>query len=457
MSQSSIVASLVIASLIALVTLWRVFALSRHTWTMSSSLIFGACVLPSVATFSASLRGAKYRIYDPIFGNPEWVNADNPQLEVICRGILAVLCVLVILRGRRRLQRLNRGAVACVALAFVAAMASALNGESAYTRQSLLMIAIFVACVVAESGRCIALAVATFGIFLGVISTLTAVLHYNLATVPCGRKCGPMGVLFYGAYNNENQLAIALALCVPFAYLAFQGRHRVILMIYVVGMTAVTGSRTSAAAALVALVVLLVFRPAYQGRERMVGRARGLLGLATVGATATSILIPVLATNPQEFTGRVALWKLAFQLWKPSPMLGRGIHIWTDQVANKSVSSTAAYSAHNQWVDTLMIAGIVGVVLLLAALFFVWRDGVPGSIYVLGSILIPVMVIGTTERPLAFYDQAWTAFMLPAVLLSVPLRPPRRDERAGEAAAPELSEDADPGSRVADPSVAGRP
>ena len=391
----------------------------RRHWTLTSWFIFGLCVAASLPTFVAAALGSKYLTTNPIFGFQEFVSQEDPKIAIVARGVEAILSVCVIYRNAPTSgRRVNVAA----ALTLVVAVIGVTGG---HTTQSLLMLLVFAAAMFAGRGQEVAMPVAVYAVGLGILSAFVTVVHYPITVISCDYKCGPMGVLYYGAFNNENELALALALAVPFVWLAFTGRIRGVLLVYIVGLTVLTGSRTGAAAAGLALVLILIVRPRYgaAGDDRMTGKHGTLLTLATVGAAAVSLILPFAVSNQNAFTGRPQLWHVALNLWRRSPWFGQGSTAWAQQQKVGNLSKAASYSPHNQWVDVLLAAGIVGAVLLVAAIVVLWRQSAPGGGYVIGVILAPTLAIGATERPLTFYDQSWVAFALVALLLAVPLRP----------------------------------
>jgi len=136
-----------------------------------------------------------------------------------------------------------------------------------------------------------------------------------------------------------------------------------------------TQSKTSwVAAALVGLLWVL-----QRAGARRAGRALLALvaaGVVTVtGVVAITLLAPGRATakgndSAETFTGRTAIWEATLEVWQPVPVLGVGTRLWDDAMDRRfahRIGFTAGH-AHNQLIQTLGEAGLVGEAALLVAL-----------------------------------------------------------------------------------------
>ncbi|NEX62734.1 O-antigen ligase family protein [Noviherbaspirillum galbum] len=103
-----------------------------------------------------------------------------------------------------------------------------------------------------------------------------------------------------------------------------------------------------------------------------------VLGLAAVTVAAylmTNNPLAKVAIDQQEqvttLTGRTEIWNVAIETWKQSPLFGYGSAMW-DEVFRRQVDMAFAYNAHNQFLQSLSVAGAVGLagmVVYVATLF----------------------------------------------------------------------------------------
>ena len=63
-------------------------------------------------------------------------------------------------------------------------------------------------------------------------------------------------------------------------------------------------------------------------------------------------------------TGRVGIWDVALEQWEDNPLFGYGLTIWNEQFRQR-IAIPYAYSAHNQFLQSLSGAGLVGLLGLI--------------------------------------------------------------------------------------------
>ena len=174
------------------------------------------------------------------------------------------------------------------------------------------------------------------------------------------------GIRVASTTTHYIELAAFLAIVLPFAlhfslYSRRRGRRQLALActaILAAGLAA-TISRTGILALGLALLVLF---PVWRWRQRYNIAVIGTM-LAAAGAVASPGLVRTLlelfddpATNP-AFTVRAERYPMVFEYVAQAPWLGRGTGTWT----------APQYTIlDNQWLDTLLTNGIVGVVALAA-------------------------------------------------------------------------------------------
>jgi exopolysaccharide production protein ExoQ len=108
----------------------------------------------------------------------------------------------------------------------------------------------------------------------------------------------------------------------------------------------------------------------WRGLLRGAAAAAGLaivLAVAALLASAGSAA----ATSIQTLTGRTYIWATTTRLWLENPVFGHGLELWETE-AFKAQHGNFAH-AHNQFLQTLGSAGLVGLGGLLAYLGVAWR------------------------------------------------------------------------------------
>ena len=71
-------------------------------------------------------------------------------------------------------------------------------------------------------------------------------------------------------------------------------------------------------------------------------------------------------------TGRTEIWAVALQTWKANPLFGYGAAMWDDEF-RRAVGMDFAYNAHNQFLQSLSVAGGLGLAGLLVYTLVLFR------------------------------------------------------------------------------------
>lgn len=335
-------------------------------------------------------------------------------------GLLAI-SLGVILKFARENRVLSPATLLAMALIVTMMTSNFARGDQAFTNATLILLIVLAAVVVAPRGREAALGFATFGVSVGIASALASVISYETTVGLCERKCGALDLLYFGVFNNENQLGVILVSTLPSVWLVFAGRHRVILSLYIVGLVAVTGNRTSTAVAIAILALCMATRPTFLGSGAS-GRRPFVLGFAALGFLALSAWLPFSTESNEAFTGRGRLWFRAIAAWEEHPLAGIGFNGWHRIVDGTNLDFLGSYSPHNVWLDVGLGAGLFGICLFLVLLWLIWHYRAPGGGYILGILLSTVFAMGSLEQPLNFRGISSFSFVLPMLLLLVPQR-----------------------------------
>jgi len=406
------------ASVLALALLYRSLREARAARDLdaATALTLGVGLLVTLPIASVVASGGLVRRPD-VLGElvavfPSWYG----EADRVAKMLLAALAgALLLRRATSKRIPVNTAGLFAIALWAVAQLASGLHGGRLLSLSSAVLLLCLAAATVLPRGRGACLGIGIFGVALAAASGLLAVLRNDAAfVVPCQDACSGLG--FTGVLPNENLLGIALAASIPFAFLGFRGRARYAFALYLAGMAIASGSRTAIVAAAIALVAVLIVRPRLDGLRREPGRA-AIAWLVLAGALIASIYIPQHDWDPSELTNRPALWDVASDYIDDSPWFGYGPDRWASLATSSEIPRAAQRSAHNQWMDVLFVAGLVGAALLaaiVAAALVSAGRGRPGVALAAATILM----VGTTEGAWSIGKLDLMSFSLVALILT---------------------------------------
>ncbi|MCZ7559962.1 MAG: O-antigen ligase family protein [Burkholderiaceae bacterium] len=190
-----------------------------------------------------------------------------------------------------------------------------------------------------------------------------------------------VGFRLFGLGSNPNNIAtlalvnLLLALHQPFRNRLLEAANVSITL----GVLVLAQSQTSWLAALIGVPVLLLGRSGLKLLDkRMLVALCVLLMLATVGImglalfTAHGLTLSDFVTGDRyreitSLTGRSAIWRAALLEWEDNPLFGYGPTMW-DSGYRGRIGLPFAFTAHNQYLQSLAVAGAVGLCSTLAYL-----------------------------------------------------------------------------------------
>jgi len=154
----------------------------------------------------------------------------------------------------------------------------------------------------------------------------------------------------------------------------------------------------------------------------------GVIGVAMLLLPALGVSLEGLSETQQgyeasRFTGRDVIWSLAVQEWMRNPLFGYGISMWNDAY-RMQIGMDHAVSAHNQFLQTLSVAGSIGLIGLLVYLGTLMRYAVRAARRSQGlsiALLILVLLRCVTETPLQLESFLSGAFVTHLLLFHVAL------------------------------------
>lgn len=229
-------------------------------------------------------------------------------------------------------------------------------------------------------------------------------------------------IRLWGLGSNPNSIGpLALVLLLLLIYRPFSSRL-LQLAGYAVGLIVLVLSQSKTAwfAAVIAIPTLwwghLLYAAETRGRPRHSAYTLRsfsrpilacLLGLAAVTALAYIFILDPFAklANDEQvtsLTGRTDIWALAIDTWKQNPLFGYGTSMWDVEFRRLS-GMNYAYHAHNQFLQSLSVAGLLGLLGLLVYTFVLFRQAFASNTATRGFSLALFWVIFIryfTEAPL---------------------------------------------------------
>ena len=413
-----LVTAILVSALIALVVIVREFRAGELTWDIGSYFLIVIGAAFELGLFVAKLTGSKYSLdLDTGLRSLETSRWESvvPSHQVTIT--LAVSLALALALASRRKLKIPIPAALWIGFIVLALAVDFVRYGNIPSGEPILMLAGIVGACAASRTRAGAIAgAAMFVLGLCIAGAMIAVLNPDSVLQECTVKCNMTDFIYSGASNHGNSFGLILAVGLPFVWLAFNGKSRLILVGYVLFNLVLTGSRTSIIAGLVALALLALTNPGIRGN--IVRGAREFVTLSAVlGAAATSLIVPYVVTNPNFATGRGRLWNLAQHLANKNLWFGQGSTSWFREYSAGSFGRAAAYSSHNQWVEVTLFLGVVGVAIFAWIICGFMTSG--DNRFLVAPVLVAIFVLGITERPiaLALVDlMSWALFALIMVL-----------------------------------------
>jgi hypothetical protein len=170
--------------------------------------------------------------------------------------------------------------------------------------------------------------------------------------------------------------------------------------------------------AAVIIVVSLYLPSIIRKTSEFLPNERMTLSSLVFTIVALGIALP-LSSPPDEFaTGRGFLWRLVLEETKKDVVFGLGSGYWQELYKSGAFGAASAYSTHNQWVETYLLAGIVGVILLFVAVLSWSNLKSPSSRTVLVPIVVTFLTLGLVERPIPIAEVSGSTFALLSLIAS---------------------------------------
>lgn len=229
----------------------------------------------------------------------------------------------------------------------------------------------------------------TLAVFMAA-SLLVAVLKPELAVQP-GYKSWLPGLNFrlWGLGSNPNSLGPLALLLVLLELMSPSRRSLVRLAMFSLGAAVLllAQSKTAWVAALAVVPVITWYRFGRDPQGGMrIGFALSLIAALLLAVLALAVVDPSrvwdklaggqVGSDISTLTGRLQIWNAAIQAWQDSPLFGYGPSAW-GPAHRAAIGLPFAFSAHNQFLQSLSAAGALGLVTIVvymgALLVCCWR------------------------------------------------------------------------------------
>jgi hypothetical protein len=425
-----------IALAVAVVT-FRVVLLSilDGRWTLASSFVLYIGWTMSLGTAWGSVTRQPPLTAD-VFGNLPFrqLTGHAATLSRYAWPLIVAFSGICCLVAISRRIAIAPAGVAALLLWGIGLASNSFYGLPVFTLGLVATGAVLLGATVIAPGESAALGAAVLGISIAVASGLVLGFRPDGATGVCRQdKCGPLGVLVSGVLGNENALGLLLAMALPFVAVYFAGKTRTVLLLYLLGMTWITGSRSALLASAAVLTTFFVCRPRLTPSGRT-GRAKWFAVAVAVGGLAVSVAMPLTTHDARAYSFRGYVWALARHSAEQSWVLGSGANGWDRLRTLGYISSAQGYSAHNIWLDVWFSTGVVGLAFAVLVLLRLIMDS---DFWVIILPLTALLYAGALERPWTPTTANWLVWVIPALVL---MRQPK-SERYGYVAAGESAHD----------------
>lgn len=254
---------------------------------------------------------------------------------------------------------------------------------------------------------------ALFGLMF--LSLAVAAIKPELALEPGYKGWIPgLSVRLWGVGSNANSIGPLALVALLMAYLQpYQKKWLQWLFVTItMGVFILAQSKTVWLAGVLLLPVLIWYRMEKPKRGIDIRIVLGLLTLGSLLLLAVLVVDPVsllekfsrtkAGSDVSTLTGRGQIWMVAIDEWLKNPLFGYGPDIWGPAYRAR-IGLQFAFSAHNQFLQSLSAAGLFGLFSLLAYFGFLGRYALRAGVETRGvsAALFLVLVFRClTETPL---------------------------------------------------------
>lgn len=334
------------------------------------------------------------------------------QVSHLVGPVLAIMsCTYIVFRLMNK-PTVNGAAVAYAFILLVGAVAG-VGHQFGFLSGSALALFLAVAAIIVAPRNLDALrGSAHAGALLVALCGIVAIVDPAAAAVACDdRKCGVLGNLYIGVSASFNSLGLLMAILVPVLYFGMR-RFNLVFALAAGFLGIASGSRTAAVAILFTLALIILRSLVLRTGRRWWGPASVSVAAASL---AGSIALPLLRLPEDSFTGRVALWNFAFSVVEDSFLVGNGPDLWASFRGGGVVTRASEYSTHNQFVEVIFVAGVIGLAAMLLITWNIMRSN-RSRWGQLAILTVPILYCGIAERPWSMGPADWLSWSILVVL-----------------------------------------
>jgi O-antigen ligase len=177
------------------------------------------------------------------------------------------------------------------------------------------------------------------------------------------------------------------------------------------GVLVFAQSKTTWLCGLVTVAVVVWYKARAAGGRTQFALVFGLVSLLAIVTTYAALFDPIanwgllagadITNELTTLTGRVGIWDVAIEQWRENPLFGYGITIW-DESFRRQIALPHAFSAHNQFLQSLSGAGLIGLAGLLTYLVVLFSQShrrAPASRGITMAMYICIVFRCMTEVP----------------------------------------------------------
>lgn len=418
--RAMFVFALVVAAAIAAIVVTQQWRLGALKWDWGATFILALGWASQFPNVVAKLSGERAYRRDNQMRLVSVIAPANPTLVLVCQVVAVGVAALLLLNAlhRPKHRRISYFGVAVIVASLIAMIADLSAYVALLTGQPMILLIVLMAAAFATPSRDGAIAgAALFVISICVVGAMLAIYDRAAVVMACDGKCTIAGEIYMGPTTHGNTLGLITAAGLPFVWLAFNGRARYILVAFTLFNLIISGSRTSLIVGLLTLLVLMATNPKIKNGI-VSGKRLSVLTITVVASVAISIILPLTARPDSFATGRGYLWRIALEQFERQPVLGSGLTVWNQFYKSGEFNAAAAYSTHNQWVEILLLSGVVGAFAFAAGFAVLIFIGSANHRFVVLAVLLPIAALGITERPLSLgliNSMTWALVSLVAV------------------------------------------
>lgn len=220
-----------------------------------------------------------------------------------------------------------------------------------------------------------------------------------------------------GLAEHANSLGIVAAIGILFEFSRYVSARPNIFFVAIAGANLIL-SQSKTAWIVVVLGFLLIGINKFKEKLSLTKSSNAILGFASAtflfGAAAIFVIILKISkfqsyldadrTGLTTFTGRTKIWSVTWDEFVINPISGYGPSIWDLQYRIQH-GMTYVGQAHNQYIQTLGQAGLIGIISLSVYIYMLLRKSYKGWEKTQGFAFVIVLVLlvrGFSESPMRF-------------------------------------------------------